>query len=175
MRILLEKHERKKEGHIHSRRKEVASPTLASKQGKKEESIIYEVTDDDVLTGVRRYVPFSVSFCSSAEAMTHVLNNCSRAQLSSARGKAYDHPGNREFQKLVREYHDFYIEAQSHVEKAVVANFLLEAVHKRGGRFLQRQDCERNLAEGVSYVELTPDEARQKTRDVLIRLCKGKR
>jgi hypothetical protein len=122
MRILLEKHKRKKEGHIHSRRKEVASPTLASKQGKKKESIIYEVTDDDVLTGVRRYVPFSVSFCSSAKAMTHVLNNSSCAQLG-----------------------------------------------------LQRQDCERNLAEGVSYVELTPDEARQKTRDVFIRLCKGKR
>ncbi|KAL7565677.1 hypothetical protein ACA910_019768 [Epithemia clementina (nom. ined.)] len=143
LKLLLEKHEKQEESRNKGggRRGRGISP-LERPQTASEP--IYDVTDNDILTGVRR-------------------------------GKSYDHPGNREFHKMAREFHDFYIEAQSNVEKAAVTNFLVEAVHKRGGRFLRRQDNEHNLAEGVSYVELSTEEARQKTRDVLIRLCKGKR
>ena len=76
---------------------------------------------------------------------------------------------------MARKFHDFYINAKSNVEKATVANFLVDGIHKGGGRFLRRQDCEQDLQEDVTYVELTPDEARRQARNVLIRLCRGKR
>ena len=91
------------------------------------------------------------------------------------RGRSYDHPGNRKFHDSARQFLDFYMESHSNVEKMTVAKFLVDAVHKRGGRFLRRQDCERDMAHGVSYVELNPEEALQRARDLLNRLRRDTR
>ncbi|KAL7565680.1 hypothetical protein ACA910_019771 [Epithemia clementina (nom. ined.)] len=119
-------------------------PLVPSNDNNQNNDVIQDVTDKDILLGVRR-------------------------------GKNFDHPGNRAFFELAQKFHDFYLVAHSNIEKATVTNFLVDAVRKKGGRFLRRCDCQQDLAEGIAYAELTPEEARQRTRDVLIRLCKGKR
>ena len=86
------------------------------------------------------------------------------------RGKCFDYPGNLVFHEWARQFHDIYAGAKSNLEKTTVTSFLVQAVYRRGGRFLRRHDCEHDLAQQVSYLELTPEQARLKTRDLLIRV-----
>lgn len=92
-----------------------------------------------------------------------------------SRGKGYDPPGNKAFREIVRKYHDFYLKATSKTEKNTVITFILEQVKATGARFLRRNDAEDDMANGVSWVSLLPQEEHQKVRDLLIRMCSGKR
>jgi len=86
-----------------------------------------------------------------------------------SRGRSYDPPGNQAFRQLVKEHYEDYRQATCHVEKNAVVTTVVQCVHETGGRFLQRCDVQQDLQEGVTWVELSPDQAHRKTRDNLIR------
>eukprot|EP00523_Entomoneis_sp_CCMP467_P016741 CAMPEP_0168785724 /NCGR_PEP_ID=MMETSP0725-20121227/10900_1 /TAXON_ID=265536 /ORGANISM="Amphiprora sp., Strain CCMP467" /LENGTH=377 /DNA_ID=CAMNT_0008835843 /DNA_START=69 /DNA_END=1202 /DNA_ORIENTATION=+ len=108
------------------------------------------------------------------EEVIHETNDRDVLSVPS-RGRAYEPAGNKNFRELVKKYHDFYQEAESKTEKTAVIGFIVNEVHKAGGRFLRRHDCEFDLQEGVTWVELSAEEASRKTRDNLIRMCSAKK
>ena len=77
--------------------------------------------------------------------------------LSGRSQQAHNHPGNREFRKLVATAVASYTAASSNMQKSIIVNSIISQVVAKGGRFL-KQDSRTG-----AFIELDEQEAKAKT------------
>jgi hypothetical protein len=88
--------------------------------------------------------------------------------LAGRGGSTNKHPGNILYRALVKENRPTYQQMENHFHKQLLAESIIAAVHKRGGRFLRRHESIPG-----AWVELSMDESIIKTAQALREIPSG--
>jgi len=106
------------------------------------------------------YLPLSNEF------IFRLVTNIKPNDVLSGRGGATNsHSGNRAFRALVKRYQSKYLQAKKR-DKPGVASIIVEAIRRKGGRFLRRQSSRFDPGI-VAWVDIGDARAREKTCQAL--------